>query len=214
MSGNDELTWLDATAQAELVAKGVVTPAELAEAAIARIERLNPQLNCVIFARYDKARAEARDRNAIPDGVFRGVPFLMKDLLQTTEGEPFSWGWKPFRDAKMVAQSTSYVAAKFRAAGLITLAQSTVPEWGATLSTETRAWGATRNPWNTTRIAGGFERRCGRRGRLGHRGDCARQRRRRLGSDSGFLLRAGRAQGLARPDLARARARRILARAV
>ncbi|MGA8570566.1 MAG: hypothetical protein WB580_22455, partial [Candidatus Binataceae bacterium] len=77
MSGNDELPWLDATTQADLVAKGVVTPAELAEAAIARIERLNPQLNCVIFARYDKARAEARDRNAIPDGVFRGVPFLM-----------------------------------------------------------------------------------------------------------------------------------------
>ena len=155
MSGNDELTWLDATAQAELVARGKITPAELAEAAIARIERLNPQLNCVIFARYDKARAEARDRNAIPNGVFRGVPFLMKDLLQTTEGEPFSWGWKPFKDAKMIAQSTSYVAAKFRAAGLITLAQSTVPEWGATLSTETRAWGATRNPWNTARIAGG-----------------------------------------------------------
>jgi amidase len=155
MGGNDQLTWLDATAQAELVAKGEATSADLAEAAIARIERLNPQLNCVIFTRYEKARGEARDRNAIPNGVFRGVPFLMKDLLQTTEGEPFSWGWKPFKEAKMVAQSTSYVAEKFRAAGLITLAQSTVPEWGATLSTETRAWGATRNPWNVARIAGG-----------------------------------------------------------
>jgi amidase len=155
MSGNDELTWLDATAQAELVAKGAVAPAELTEAAIARIERLNPQLNCVIFARYDKARAQARDRNAIPAGIFRGVPFLMKDLLQTTQGEPFSWGWKPFKDSKMIARSTSYVAAKFCAAGLITLAQSTVPEWGATLSTETRAWGATRNPWDTARTAGG-----------------------------------------------------------
>ena len=57
MSNNGELTWLDATAQAELVAKGAVTPAELTEAAIARIEMLNPQLNCVIFARYDRARA-------------------------------------------------------------------------------------------------------------------------------------------------------------
>jgi amidase len=65
----------------------------------------------------------------------------MKDLLQSIEGEPFSWGWKPFKDAKMAAPLTSYVAAKFRAAGLITLAQSTVPEWGATLSTESRAWG-------------------------------------------------------------------------
>jgi amidase len=155
MGVNDELTWLDATAQAELVAKGAVSPAELVEAAIARIERLNPQLNCVIFQRYDKARAEARNLGAIPGGIFRGVPFLMKDLLQTTAGEPFSWGWKPFKDEKILAQSTSYVAAKFHAAGLITLAQSTVPEWGATLSTETRAWGATLNPWDTARIAGG-----------------------------------------------------------
>ena len=155
MSGNDELMWLDATGQADLVAKGAVKPAELVEAAIARIERLNPRLNCVIFERYQKARAEARTRDAIPDGPFRGVPFLMKDLLQTTEGEPFSWGWKPLRDAKLAADATSYVAAKFRASGLITLAQSTVPEWGATLSTETRAWGATRNPWNAARIAGG-----------------------------------------------------------
>ena len=155
MSGNDELMWLDATGQAELVAKGTAKPAELVEAAIARIERLNPRLNCVIFTRYDKGRAEARERDDIPDGPFRGVPFLMKDLLQTTEGEPFSWGWKPFKDAKLAAAATSYVAAKFRASGLITLAQSTVPEWGATLSTETRAWGATRNPWNAARIAGG-----------------------------------------------------------
>lgn len=155
MSINDELAWLDASAQAELVAGGEVTPAELIEAAIARIERLNPQLNCVIFARYEKARAEARGRGAIPDGIFRGVPFLMKDLIQTVAGEPFSWGWQPFKDAGMIARSTSYVAAKFHAAGLITLGQSAVPEWGATLSTETRAWGATRNPWNTARIAGG-----------------------------------------------------------
>ena len=155
MNRNDEIAWLDATAQAELVGKGAVTPAELAEAAIGRIERLNPQLNCVIYPRYERAHAQARDRRAIPQGPFHGVPFLMKDLLQTNEGEPFSWGWKPFKEAKLVAQTTSYVATKFHAAGLITLARTTVPEWGATLSTETRAWGATGNPWNPERIAGG-----------------------------------------------------------
>jgi amidase len=149
-----ELTWLDATAQAELVARGVITSAELAEAAIARIERLNAQLNCVIFPRYEKALAEARDPSRTV-GMFRGVPFLMKDLLQTVAGEPFSWGWKAFKDAGLVAPSTSYVAAKLAAAGLITLAQTTVPEWGTTLSTETRAWGPTRNPWDTARTAGG-----------------------------------------------------------
>lgn len=152
---SDELTWLDATALAELVARRAVTPAELAEAAIERIERVNPQLNCVIYPRYEKARAEARDPQRTPAGELRGVPFLMKDLIQTLEGEPFSWGWKPLKDAAMVAHATSYVAAKFRAAGLVVLAQSAVPEWGATLSTETRAWGATRNPWDTARVAGG-----------------------------------------------------------
>jgi amidase len=152
---SSELTWLDATAQAELVARGAVAPAELVEAAIARIERLNPQLNCVIFPRYEKALAAARDRERPRGGMFCGVPFLMKDLLQTIADEPFSWGWKPFKDAGLVARSTSYVAAKLDAAGLITLAQTTVPEWGATLSTETRAWGATRNPWDTARTAGG-----------------------------------------------------------
>lgn len=151
----DELIWLDATAQAEHVAKGELTPSELVDAAIARIDRLNPQLNCVIFPRYEKARAEARDRRNGSRGTLCGVPFLMKDLVQTTAGEPFSWGWKPFKDAGMRASSTSYVAAKFAAAGLITLAQTTVPEWGAILSTETRAWGQTRNPWDPTRVAGG-----------------------------------------------------------
>jgi amidase len=149
------LTWLDATAQAELVATSAVTPEELAEAAIERIERVNAQLNCVIFPRYERALAEARDRERTRGGMFRGVPFLMKDLLQTIAGEPFSWGWKPFKDAGLVARSTSYVAAKLVGAGLISLAQTTVPEWGATLSTESRAWGPTRNPWDTTRIAGG-----------------------------------------------------------
>jgi amidase len=156
VSGLDQdLTWLDATAQAELVATRAITPAELIEAAIARVERVNPELNCIVFPRYDRARAEARDRGATAKGLFCGVPFLMKDLLQTTAGEPFSWGWKPFKNAGMVARATSHVAAKFAAAGLITIAQSTVPEWGATLSTESRAWGATRNPWDVTRVAGG-----------------------------------------------------------
>jgi amidase len=151
----DDLPWLDAISQAELVAKGELTPSELVDAAIARIDRLNPQLNCVIFPRYEKARAEARERRHGSRGPLCGVPFLMKDLVQTTAGEPFSWGWKPFKDVGMRASSTSYVAAKFAGAGLITLAQTTVPEWGAILSTETRAWGQTRNPWDPTRVAGG-----------------------------------------------------------
>jgi amidase len=152
---SEELTWMDATGQAELVAKGTVTPMELADAAIARIERLNPELNCVIHPRYEKARAMGREPKRIPNGPLRGVPFLMKDLIQTIEGERFSWGWKPLKEAGITAASTSYVAAKFMDAGLIALAQSTVSEWGASLSAETRAWGATHNPWDLSRSAGG-----------------------------------------------------------
>ena len=155
LMSDDELTWLDATAQAKLVADGSVTPAELVDSAIRRVERLNPDLNCVVFPRFDKARAEARERSATADGFLRGVPFLMKDLQQTIAGEPYSWGWKPLKDSGLVAKATTFVAAKFRAAGLIPLAQTTVPEWGSSLSTETRAWGATRNPWDVSRIAGG-----------------------------------------------------------
>jgi amidase len=152
---NEETRWMDATAQAELVARGDVTPAELVDAAIARIERLNPELNCIIYPRYEKARARSREAHRIPNGPLRGVPFLMKDMIQTIEGEPFSWGWKPLKESGIKAASTSYVAAKFLGAGLIPLAQTTVPEWGASLSAESRAWGATHNPWDLSRSAGG-----------------------------------------------------------
>lgn len=150
-----ELANLDATAQAALVASGEISASELVDAAIERIERLNPALNCVIFPRYERARAEATAVRPGASAPFAGVPFLMKDLIQTVAGEPFSWGWKPFKDAAMTARTTSYVAAKFRAAGLISLGQTTVPEWGVSLSTETAAWGATHNPWKRGHASGG-----------------------------------------------------------
>ena len=75
MSNND-LSKLDATAQAELVRKKEVTPLELVDNAIAVIERVNPQINAVITPLFEKARAQARDAS-LPDGPFRGVPFLL-----------------------------------------------------------------------------------------------------------------------------------------
>jgi amidase len=151
----DNFAWLDATAQAELVDKGDATESELIEAAIARIERLNPQINCIVYPRYEKARAEARSSSASRGGIFRGVPFLLKDLAEMVAGEPTSWGWKVLKDARFVARSTSHIAKKFRDSGLIALGQTTVPEWGPSIATETAAWGATRNPWNLARGVGG-----------------------------------------------------------
>src|SRR4051812_32611221 len=90
MTNSDDLAFLDATAQAELVRTKQASPAELVDAAIARIEALNPQLNAVIHERFDKAREQARGE--LPDGPFRGVPVLFKDLMCAVEGDPYHEG--------------------------------------------------------------------------------------------------------------------------
>ncbi|MGW4774988.1 amidase [Nocardia sp. NPDC004278] len=127
----------------------------MVDAAISRIEQLNPTLNAVIFERFEQARREAKDEPSLPDGPLRGVPFLMKDLLQTVAGEPQSMGWKILKDLDYRAPVTGYVAQKFINSGLIRLGQTTVPEFGNTYSAETPAWGITRNPWDAERAAGG-----------------------------------------------------------
>src|SRR4051794_27108615 len=98
----DDHAWLDATAQAELVVRGDATPSELVEAAIERIERLNPTLNAVIMPLYEKARAAAA--GSLPDGPFRGVPFLIKDAVAHTAGDPYHCGMQVLKDAGWVEQ--------------------------------------------------------------------------------------------------------------
>jgi Asp-tRNA(Asn)/Glu-tRNA(Gln) amidotransferase A subunit family amidase len=109
-----ETTWLDATAQADLVRRGEVSPKELVEAAIARIEAVNPRLDAVVWTRFDAARQEAG--GDLPDGPFRGVPILYKDLGCTVAGEPTTFGLGPLRE--MAWPVTSYLAEQFRAAEL------------------------------------------------------------------------------------------------
>jgi amidase len=91
-----ETTWLDATAQAELVRHGELSAADLVEAAIGRIEAVNPKLDAVIRTRFDQARAEAA--GDLPDGPFRGVPILFKDAGCTVAGEATACGVGPMRD--------------------------------------------------------------------------------------------------------------------
>src|SRR5215469_7654630 len=146
-----ELTWLDATAQAELVRQGEVSAAELVEAAIGRIEAVNPRLDAVIRTRYDQARAEAA--GDVPDGPFRGVPVLFKDLGCEVEGEATAFGLGPMRDVPWPV--TSYLAEAFRAAGFVALGRTNVPEMGTTVTTEARSFPAARNPWDPGRSAGG-----------------------------------------------------------
>jgi len=146
-----DLTWVDATGQAELVRSGEVSAAELAEAAIGRIEAVNPQLDAVIRTRFDQARAETGGE--LPDGPFRGVPILFKDLGCTVEGEPTAFGIGPLRD--MPWPVTSFLAEAFRAAGFVALGRTNVPELGTTVTTEPRSFPAARNPWDTSRSTGG-----------------------------------------------------------
>jgi amidase len=146
-----ETTWLDATAQAELVRNGEVTPKELVEAAIARIEAVNPELDAVIRTRFDAARLEVD--SDLPDGPFRGVPILFKDLGCTVEGEVTAFGLGPLRDLKIPV--TSYLAAQFRAAGFVPLGRTNVPELGTTVTTEPRSFPPARNPWDTGHSTGG-----------------------------------------------------------
>jgi amidase len=147
----DKATWLDATAQADLVRSGEVSPRELVEAAIARIEAVNPKLDAVIRTRFDAARQEAE--GDLPDGPFRGVPMLFKDLGCTVEGEVTAFGIGPLRD--LAFPVTSYLAEQFRSAGFIALGRTNVPELGTTVTTEPRSFPPARNPWDPGRSTGG-----------------------------------------------------------
>jgi amidase len=149
----DELAKLDATAQAELVRSGEASPVELVEAAIARVEALNPRLNAVIHELYDEGRAAASD--AVPDGPFRGVPFLFKDIGAALAGQPFHLGTRLLKEIGFRAPVDTYLGARFRAAGLVTIGKTNTPELGILPTTEPVAYGATRNPWDLERTPGG-----------------------------------------------------------
>ena len=147
----DEFTQLDATAQAELVRRRDVTPLELVDAAIARIEHVNPVLNAVITPLFDHGRAAAARPPG--DGPFAGVPFLLKDLLAGYAGAPMSAGCAVLRD--YVPPHDSELVTRYKRAGLIILGKANTPEFGIPPTTEPRAFGATRNPWDTSRTPGG-----------------------------------------------------------
>ena len=119
---------LDALDQAAVVRRGEASALDLVDAAIARIEALNPILNAVVWTRFEAAREEAR--RPIPDSPLAGVPFLLKDLGANQAGFPQSRGSHAFASA--VSAADSELAARQRAAGLIVLGKSSTPEFGNT----------------------------------------------------------------------------------
>ena len=148
-----DLSFSDATAQAEMVRAGDATPLELVDAAINRIEKLNPELNAVIHPLFEKARATAGGR--VPEGPFRGVPIVFKDLDGASSGDPLHYGNNLLKSTGHVADHDSYLFAKLREAGFIPVAKTNTPELGLMPTTEPEAYGPTRNPWNTNHGVGG-----------------------------------------------------------
>jgi len=140
----------DALGQAAAVVAGEVSPAELLEAAIARADAANPALNFMAQPLYERARAAARGGF---EGPFAGVPFLVKDLHVDIAGERSGEGsrlWDGYRP-----DTNAVIYDRYVAAGLNTFGKTTTPELGLTVTTESRATGLTRNPWDLSRSAGG-----------------------------------------------------------
>ena len=151
MSISDELKYQDATALAALVRKKEITPLELVEDAIGRIEAQNPLLNAVITPMYDLARAAAR--STLPDGPFTGVPFLLKDVLAPYAGARMTLGARFFRN--FIPDHDSELVSRYKKAGLIVIGKTNLPEFGILPTTEPEFFGPTRNPWNTDYSSGG-----------------------------------------------------------
>jgi amidase len=147
-----DLAGADATEQAALVRAGEVSAAELVDAAIERAERRNPALNAIIHPRFERARAEAA---VAPDGPFRGVPIVVKDLDGPLAGEPYHLGNRLLRAVGHVADHDSWLNARLRAAGCVVIGKTNAPELGLLPTTEPAAYGPTRNPWDPTRSPGG-----------------------------------------------------------
>ena len=144
-----DLHRLDAVAQAALVARGEVSALDLVDAAIRRIEALDPKIRAIASVDFEAARARAAQR---PEGPLGGVPFLVKDLL-LYPGQRCAFGSRLFR--ANIARAGSPYTERLDAAGLITLGKSTTSELGMLGSTETLLEGVTRNPWDLERSAAG-----------------------------------------------------------
>ncbi|TPW12113.1 MAG: nylA, partial [Acidimicrobiaceae bacterium] len=128
---------LDATAQAELVASGQISAAELVEVAVDAAARLNPALNAIIHERFAAALVEA----PMASGPFAGVPMVVKDLGCAIGGEPHHQGVRALKAIDRRAPYDSALYRRFRAAGFVTIGRTNTPEWGSTITTEPLAYG-------------------------------------------------------------------------
>ncbi|NVB77467.1 MAG: amidase [Kofleriaceae bacterium] len=142
-----DIARLDATAQAELVARGELTAAELLDAAEDRVNRLEPLLHTMATVDFERARARRPAK-----GPFHGVPFLLKD---TTPYPGLRWALGTRLMRRNTAAPPTPFGARVDAAGLVVIGKSAMSEMGLLGSTETLAEGITHNPWDLSRSATG-----------------------------------------------------------
>ncbi|MFI4935083.1 MAG: amidase [Caulobacterales bacterium] len=146
----DEYQKHDAVSLAALIARKEVTAAEVLEAALARMEEVNPKVNAVTLDLSQRARAEAAA--GAPAGPLSGVPFLLKDLGPTLAGTATTSSCKLYLD---IAQSDSPLTQAYREAGLVIFGKTNTPELGLEPVTEPVMFGPSRNPWDLSRTPGG-----------------------------------------------------------
>ena len=146
----DEYADHDATGLAALVVAKQVTPSELLDTALAASDAANARFNFIAQPLEDHARGTVAGPQT---GPFAGVPFLVKDLHMHLVGERSGEGSNLFADYR--PDHTSTLVKRFEAAGFTIFGKTTTPEFGLTVTTESRATGLTRNPWNTERSSGG-----------------------------------------------------------
>jgi amidase len=152
----DDLSLLDATAQAGLVRTGQVSASELVTAAIERIEALNPVLNAVVTPVFDRALEAVRTgfaRRSVSAGPFTGVPYLLKDLACEMKGVRFTEGSRFL--AENVSAFDSELVLRLRRAGLVIVGKTSTPEFGMAPACESVLFGPVRNPWDTGRSTSG-----------------------------------------------------------
>jgi len=150
MAGFKNFGDFDAVGLAELVRKGEATPTELLDAAIDRLQAVDPTINAVPIRHDDFARRQIA--RGLPDGPFRGVPFALKDFA-LLEGTETHFGSRAFRDYK--ADHSSTLVERYLKAGLTIFGKTNTPEFGLSFTTEPVLHGPTRNPWSLAHSTGG-----------------------------------------------------------
>lgn len=151
MSGLNDVLYLDALEQAELIRSGRIKATELVEAAVRRIEQVNPVINAVVADMFDAALKAAE--NISTDAVFAGVPMVLKDLMAAYAGMPLTMGSRLYKE--FIPPVDSELVVRYKKAGLIPVAKTNTSEFGLLPTAEPELFGPCRNPWNPELTSGG-----------------------------------------------------------